>query len=193
MNPWIAKAVILAAIIAMIAIRAPHGQRNRTVRIAKDRKGRLEVALLVLAMIGFSMPIIWIASPVLSFAEYPLRPLPLAVGIVCFVVGLWLFQRSHADLGTNWSITLQVREDHRLVSHGVYRRVRHPMYAALFLYSVGQLLALPNWLAGPSYLVTFGILFALRVRAEEGMMLEEFGAGYAAYMAGTKRLMQGVW
>jgi protein-S-isoprenylcysteine O-methyltransferase Ste14 len=193
MNPWIAKAVILAATVAMIAIRAPHGQRSRTVKIVKNRKGALEVALLLLAMFGFVIPLVWVASPLLSFADYPLRSIPLAAGIVCFAVGLWLFHRSHADLGTNWSITLQVRESHRLVVEGVYQRVRHPMYAALFLYSVGQLLVLPNWIAGPSYLVTFGILFALRVRAEERMMLEEFGADYAAYMARTKRLVPGVW
>jgi hypothetical protein len=42
--------------------------------------------------------------------------------------------------------------------------IRHPMYSALFLYSLGQLLVLPNWIAGPSYLVTFGILFAFRIR-----------------------------
>ena len=193
MNPWIAKAVIFAAMIVMIAIRAPHGQRSRTVKIVKNRKGRLEVALLVLAIAGFVVPLIWIASPLLSFAEYPLRLVPLGAGIACFVVGLWLFHRSHADLGTNWSVTLQLREHHHLVTGGVYRRVRHPMYAALFLYSIGQILVLPNWVAGPSYLVTFGILFALRIRAEERMMLEEFGADYAAYVARTKRLVPGIW
>lgn len=129
----------------------------------------------------------WIGSPLLAFADYQLRLVTLVAGLAFFVIGLWLFHRSHADLGTNWFITLQVRENHRLVVDGVYRRVRHPMYTALFLYSVGQLLVLPNWVAGPSYLVTFGILFALRVRAEERMMLDAFGADYAAYMARTKR------
>jgi protein-S-isoprenylcysteine O-methyltransferase Ste14 len=191
MNPWIAKAVILAASVVMVAIRAPHGQRSRGVTVVTDRKGRLEVILLVLAMLGFSVPLVWIVSPVFSLAEYPLRMGPLLAGVACFVVGLWLFYRSHADLGTNWSITLQVRENHRLVVDGVYRRIRHPMYAALFLYSIGQALVLPNWVAGPSYLVTFAILFALRVHAEENLMLEEFGADYAAYMAKTQRLMPG--
>src|SRR5262245_60261513 len=133
MNPWIAKAVVLAATIVLIAIRAPHGRRSRSVKIAKDRKGPLEVVLLALTMLGFVVPLVWIASPVLSFADFPLRPAPLVAGIACLVVGLWLFHRSHADLGTNWSITLQVRENHRLVVDGVYRRIRHPMYAALFL------------------------------------------------------------
>lgn len=189
MNPWIAKGVVLAASAAMVAIRAPHGHRSRTVKVAEDRKGGLEVALLVLAMLGFVVPLIWIVSPLLSFAEYPLRPVPLAGGIVFLAIGLYLFHRSHADLGTNWSITLQLREGHHLVTQGVYSRIRHPMYTALFLYSIGQALALPNWLAGPSYLVTFGILYALRVRQEERMMLSKFGADYEAYMAGTGRLL----
>ena len=192
-NPWIAKAVILAASIVMVAIRAPHGGRSRRVKVMKNRKGRLEVLLLIIAMLGFFVPLIWIASPLFSLADYPLRPVPFAAGIVCFVAGLWLFHRSHADLGTNWSITLQLRENHSLITQGVYRRIRHPMYASLFLYAIGQLLALPNWIAGPSYVVTFGILYSLRVRAEERMMLEQFGADYAAYMGKTKRLVPGVW
>ena len=92
-----------------------------------------------------------------------------------------------------WSVTLELRENHRLITQGVYRHVRHPMCAALFLYSIGQALALPNWVAGPSYLVAFGMLFALRLGAEERMMLETFGDEYAAYMAGTKRLVPGIW
>jgi len=193
MNPWIAKAVIFGASVVMVAIRAPHGHRSRGIKVVKSRKGTLEVFLLILAWIGFFVPLIWIASPAFSFAEYPLCAGPLVAGVVCFGAGLWLFYRSHVDLGTNWSITLQVREQHRLITHGVYRRVRHPMYLALLVYSVGQSLVLPNWVAGPSNLVAFAILFAFRVGAEERMMLEQFGDEYAAYMARTKRLIPGVW
>ena len=128
-----------------------------------------------------------------AFADYPLCPIPLIAGTLCLALGLWLFHRSHADLGTNWSITLEIREGHRLVTQGVYRRIRHPMYAALFIYSLGQVLALPNWIAGPSYLVTFGILFALRVGFEERMMVEEFGDEYREYMRKSQRLVPGVW
>ena len=193
MNPWIAKAVILAASVAMVVIRAPHGNRSRTVKVVRSWKSTREIVLLTLAWAGFFIPLIWVVSPAFSFAEYPLRPEPLIAGVACLVVGLGLFHRSHADLGRYWSITLEVRENHRLVTHGVYRRVRHPMYSALFLYAIGQALALPNWVAGPSYLVSFGILFALRLRAEERMMLETFGDEYAAYSARTKRLLPGVW
>jgi protein-S-isoprenylcysteine O-methyltransferase Ste14 len=79
-----------------------------------------------------------------------------------------------------------------LVAGSSYRWVRHPMYSALFVYSVGQRLVLPNRVAGPSHLATSGILLALRVRAEEQMMLEEFGADHAAHIAHTTRVVPGV-
>jgi len=193
MNPWYAKAIVLLGCVLLMAIRAPHGRRSGSVRVAKDRKGALEVALLLIALPGFFVPLVWVASRLLSFADYPLHPAALIVGVLCYGVGLWLFYRSHADLGTNWSVTLQIREGHRLITEGVYGRIRHPMYTALFLYSLGQALVLPNWIAGPSYLVAFVILFVLRLRAEETMMLEEFGDEYASYMKRTKRLVPGVW
>ena len=193
MNPWIAKAVVLAATVVMIAIRAPHGRGSGRVKVIKSHKTPLEAVLLTLAWVGFLVPLIWIASAAFAFAEYPLRSGPLIVGIICFVIGLWLFYRSHADLGTNWSITLEVREEHRLITEGVYRRIRHPMYSALVLYGAAHALVIPNWVAGPSNLVAFAVLFALRVRAEERMMLEQFGAEYTAYMARTNRLVPGVW
>jgi protein-S-isoprenylcysteine O-methyltransferase Ste14 len=67
------------------------------------------------------------------------------------------------------------------------------MYTSLLLHSVGQALVLPNWVAGPSYLVTFGVLFVFRVHAEERMMREQFGDEYATYSERTKRLVPGVW
>ena len=67
------------------------------------------------------------------------------------------------------------------------------MYTALFLCSAGQMFVIPNWAVGPSYLVTFGILFAFRIRAEEKMMLDTFGKDYEEYRARTKRLLPGLW
>src|SRR5437899_4353872 len=167
MNPWLAKAVILLASIVMVVIRAPHGQRSRAIPVAKSRKGMLEIVLLTIAWLTFFLTLIWIATPVFAFADYPLRPLPLLTGALCLGLGLWLFHRSHADLGTNWSITLEVREKHQLVTHGVYRWVRHPMYLALLIYSAGLALVVPNWLVGPSYGVAMVLLFALRVAPGE--------------------------
>jgi protein-S-isoprenylcysteine O-methyltransferase Ste14 len=193
MNPWFAKAVILLASIVMAVIRMPHGHRSRALSVVRSRKGPLEILLLTIAWVAFFLPLIWIATPVFAFADYPFHPVPLLTGVLFLLLGLWLFQRSHAHLGTNWSITLEVRENHELVTHGVYRWVRHPMYLALLIYSLGQALVIPNWLAGPPYGVAMVLLFALRMGPEERMMLDEFGKDYEAYMATTKRLIPGIW
>ena len=193
MNPLIVKALVLAGTVVMIAIRAPHGRRSRIVKVATSYKTPLETGLLILAWAGFLVPLIWVASRAFSFAEYAPSAGPLVAGVMCLVIGLWLLYRSHADLGTNWSITLEIREQHRLITQGVYRRIRHPMYSALALYSIGQALVIPNWVAGPSNLIAFAILLALRVHAEERMMVREFGDEYALYSARTKRLIPGVW
>jgi len=193
MNPWIAKAVMIAATAVMIAIRAPHGRRSRSIKTVKSHKTKRDIALMMLSSVGLLLPLIWIMSPRLSFADYPLRLAPLLAGIGCFIWGLWLFYRSHRDLGTFWSVTLEVRENHRLITEGIYRRIRHPMYAALLLYSIGQALVLPNWVAGPSYVLLLGILFVFRIQAEERMMVDTFGDQYVSYMAKTKRLVPKLW
>ena len=193
MDPAYGKAATVAALVALVAIRAPHGQRSTAVPVVKSRKGLVEVAILTVAWAGFFLPLAWVLSPWLAFADYPLRPVPFAAGVLALAGGLRLFHRSHADLGTNWSITLEVREGHRLVTGGVYRTIRHPMYTALLLYSAGLALVLPNLVAGSAYLAAIGLVVACRLGPEERMMAEEFGEEHAAWKARTKRLIPGIW
>jgi len=190
---WLARAVSIVAIIAMMAIRAPHGRRSRTVTVVDDRKDTWEILLLLLSIAGWWLPLVWAAASILAFADYPLRVGPLAAGVVCYALGLALFYRSHADLGTNWSVTLQLRNNHRLITRGVYRYIRHPMYSALLVYAAGQALVVPNWLAGPSYLISLAILCVRRVALEEAMMLDTFGDEYTAYTTTTSRFIPGIW
>jgi protein-S-isoprenylcysteine O-methyltransferase Ste14 len=67
------------------------------------------------------------------------------------------------------------------------------MYSALLLYSAGQALFLPNWIAGPAGFVAFVLLCALRIGPEERMMRARFGGEYDAYAARTRRLVPGLW
>ena len=193
MNPWLAKAVILIAAVAMVVIRSPHGHRSWQVKVVQSRKGRLEILLMIFAGLGFFTPILWIATPWLAFADFRLYPLFFVAGTLILALSLWLFYLTHADLGTNWSVTLEIRETHRLVTDGVYQRVRHPMYSAFLLFAIGQAVVVPNWVAGPSYLVTMALLVALRLKPEEQLMRDRFKEEYDAYVARTKRLIPGVW
>ena len=113
-----------------------------------------------------------------------------AVGsAVLEMCGLWLFWRSHRDLGANWSPSLEITEQHTLVTRGVYARVRHPMYAAQALLALAQMLLLPNGLAGIGGLLMFLAFYLVRVPREEQMMREHFGEAYTAYAARTGRIL----
>jgi protein-S-isoprenylcysteine O-methyltransferase Ste14 len=194
MNPWFGEALFLVGIASTIIIRAPHGGRSSKVAVVESRRGPLEIALLALMWItGVILPLVAIFTPFLSFADYPLHPGAFAMGTVVLSLGIWLFYRSHADLGRNWSISLEIREDHQLVRSGVYRHIRHPMYTAIFLTALAQALLLSNWLAGPSCFLAFLVMFALRIGREETMMLNKFGEAYGDYMNRTKRLIPHLW
>jgi len=193
MNPWYAKTTILLGSIAMVVIRTMYRLRCRNNDVVKNRMGRLEIALMVLATIGFVVPLLWVASSILAIADYSLHLVPFIAGTFCLALGLLLFFRSHATLGTNWSVTLKVQGGHELITHGIYSHVRHPMYLALLLYSLGQALVVPNYVAGPSCGVAMAILFVLRVGIEERLMLDHFGKDYEVYMARTKCIVPGIW
>ncbi len=90
------------------------------------------------------------------------------------------------------SHSLDLRENHRLVTAGIYARLRHPMYTAFWLWALAQPFLLANWLAGFAGIVGFGTLYFLRVGQEERMMEERFGQEYRDYCARTRRILPGI-
>jgi len=194
MDPLCAKALFVLGFIGIGVIRGPHGRRSKAVKVAESRRGTLELVLLALMWLAsLIFPALWLFTRLFAFADHPLRPAPFAAGAALEAAGLWLLYRSHADLGANWSITLETRENHGLVTSGVYRRVRHPMYTSFFLLAFAQALYLPNWFVGWFYPCAFALMFALRLAPEEKMMLDRFGAAYEDYRARTRRLIPGLW
>jgi len=108
-------------------------------------------------------------------------------------VSLWLLWRAHVDLGRNWSPSPEILETHSLVTEGVYRRIRHPMYAAHMLWGVAQALLLGNWIAGPALIATFVPLYLFRAPREEQMLADHFGGAYREHMKRTGRLVPRFW
>jgi protein-S-isoprenylcysteine O-methyltransferase Ste14 len=194
MTPFIAKLVWVAGIIGWYVIRYPHQRRSRKTPVASRRERVREGLLLTMSFAGlFILPVIYVATGEPQVADYPFHPLLAWLGTAVFAAALIGFDRTHRDLGRFWSVTLEIRQTHELVTTGVYRHVRHPMYAAFFLWAVAQALLLPNWIAGPAGLVGFGTLFGLRVWREERMLEAAFGDAYRAYAARTWRVIPGVF
>jgi len=132
--------------------------------------------------------LVYVATGIPHFAARSFRPSLAWLGLLFAIAALGMFHLTHRALGRNWSVSLDVRENHELVTEGIYRRVRHPMYSAFWLWAIAQALLLPNWIAGFAGLAGFGILFFGRVAREERMMLQTFGDSYRDYMARTGRV-----
>jgi protein-S-isoprenylcysteine O-methyltransferase Ste14 len=65
------------------------------------------------------------------FAAYSFHPALAWLGVFFAIAALGMFHLTNRALGRNWSISLDVGENHELVmTNGICRRVRHPMYSA---------------------------------------------------------------
>lgn len=190
MTVFAAKMIFMLGAVAWFVIRLPHQRRSRKTAVSKSARGTLERVLLFGSLTGLGLiPITYAATGFPRFADYAFRPPQAWLGALVFLSALWLFFRVHRELGRNWSDSLEVRDRHTLVTSGLYSHVRHPMYSAFFLWALAQVLLLPNWIAGPSGFIGFGILFLFRVGREESLMLDAFGDQYRAYMLRTKRII----
>ena len=189
MTPALSKLAFVILAVGWYAIRYEYARRARRERILRSDRGQRETALLLIAFAGLGVvPFVYIATSIPRFAAYAFQPVHAWLGLVIAIAALVMFHLTHRALGRNWSVSLDVREDHRLITDGIYGRIRHPMYSAFWLWAVAQALLLPNWVAGFSGLVGFGILFFGRVAREEQMMLETFGDTYRVYMMRTGRI-----
>jgi protein-S-isoprenylcysteine O-methyltransferase Ste14 len=170
---------------SLLLCSAPSIQQSerRSQNSARDCAARFNAAWNVYPALD------WHFYPWLEFADYHLPGWTGWTGAVVFGVAIWLFWRAHDDLGLNWSASLEIRENHSLVDNGVYRYVRHPMYAAFWLWGIAQVLLLHNWIYGLSYLVSFVPMYFRRIRQEEQMMIDTFGEQYQNYMTQTGRVI----
>jgi protein-S-isoprenylcysteine O-methyltransferase Ste14 len=190
MTKTIAELIWFAGLVGWYIIRHPFERKARKMGVSKSLLDWKEWILLASASFGlFLIPAAYVLTGVPASLNREFIPAVAWLGLLPLSGALWLFRRSHVDLGRNWSVTLKVREQHVLVKSGVYRLVRHPMYLSFLLLGLAQMLLLPNWLAGACGLIGAGLFFAFRMLREERMMLESFGDEYRSYMAHTKRII----
>ncbi|RPJ21279.1 MAG: isoprenylcysteine carboxylmethyltransferase family protein [Chloroflexi bacterium] len=178
--------IYFVAIVAEMIIRAPLNQKRRQEKMSEQRVTSQEKILLGLLFLGmFFVPILYAASGWLDFANYRLPAWTGWLGVLILAGAVFVFWHAHADLGLNWSPSLEIREKHELITRGIYGVIRHPMYASQWLWVIAQPLLLQNWIAGFLNLLVFIVFYFLRVKTEEQMMLDSFGTQYQEYMKKT--------
>ncbi len=206
MNLWIAITnwiVIVGAVVLLTVIVANWLATYRTPRAAPVGSSSWFV-LPAWAQIGAGLGVIvlfvyigqrlWIPLPLnLSPA---ISAILRAVGLTVFLTGLfpalWAFFALGAMYGVSTSSAAQLRAQHRLIRHGPYAFVRHPMYLGYWLVFAGVTLVYHTW-TPLLFLVMCAPSFYRRAQREEIALAAAFGAEWQAYTAHTKFLIPFVW
>ncbi|MFI4997345.1 MAG: methyltransferase family protein [Hyphomicrobiales bacterium] len=146
----------------------------------------LHVGPLLVCAILLSFPRFW--PPLLGRRFLPDEILLAWLGVALVACGLAFAVWARRHLGGNWSGAVALKTGHTLIRSGPYALVRHPIYSGLLLAILGSAVSIGEWRA----LIGFALaLFALmnRVKAEDALMEQAFGAQYRDYRRVTPALL----
>jgi protein-S-isoprenylcysteine O-methyltransferase Ste14 len=179
---YVALAVLLNT---AIGIRMPEvGKRHASPRKIVARQ-RIAVALMQVASLA-----VMIVAPFGDRRGLGVVGVPGAlrfVGLAMYAAGVVVMHWTEAHLGRQFSLQVAIQDEHRLVTDGPYRYLRHPRYLGIIVSFAGVALVFRSWLA----LILVGVIKAVllwRIHDEEALMREEFGAAWDAYCRRTWRL-----
>jgi protein-S-isoprenylcysteine O-methyltransferase Ste14 len=155
----------------------------------EDRANRWVLAVFgVLGLLSAFLPAYTDARDIWTIDGETLRWIGVALFAAGGVLRLWpVFV-----LGRRFSGLVAIQPGHTLVTDGIYNVIRHPSYLGLLAGSFGWALAFRSGiglvLAALMIVPTIG-----RIRSEEALLREQFGAEYDAFCARTSRLIPGIY
>lgn len=107
------------------------------------------------------------------------------IGMALLVCSFLLYRWTHVNLDKNFTDTVYVREESRLVTSGPYAWVRHPMYVSAILVALGTGFGLANWFLGVMGLAVMFVIMYWRTPIEEEKLQRKYGEDYRRYKEKT--------
>ena len=116
--------------------------------------------------------------------HYLLQIVPLGIFIAGFIVGIYAIHNNKRD---NFNISPEIKDGAKLVTHGIYRYIRHPMYFSVALMMLGLIIYNPNMINISIYILMILALF-LKAKREEKLW-EAKSDKYIYYRQQTKMII----
>ncbi len=190
MNIFYLKFIFFVIIIAYGAVRLPYAKKCRNKACIKSIHCFFEKFKVFIAWLGMCLvPMIYIFTSLLDGFDINI---PLYVRLFAFlglIADIIFFHYIHKALDDNWSAILEIKDGQKLITNGVYKYIRHPMYTQCWICVILQGIFASNILVEIFGIVTWGFMYFTRVSYEEKMMLEQFKEEYKIYMTKTGRLL----
>ena len=182
---WLSYAV-WAGIGLFLLLRDARSARGQK----RDGGSRFGFAILIPAGLfgAFYAPFAWPAARIHLPAQATFYA---AIGLTWIGIAFRLWEVT--TLGQFFRTSVFVHEDHKLVTAGPYRVLRHPSYTGSLVTVTGIGLAMGNWL---SVIILFGctlLACALRMLVEEKALAEHFGSEFAEHKRRTWAIIPFIW
>lgn len=186
----IITALILFTGIAISSYFRRKADKETGERISRKADGSAMMTVIRIGgLILWLSPFVYLLNPAwMSWSKVGLpeavRWLGVGTGALCVIGIYWLF----SGIGNGITPTSATRKEHKLVTNGIYRWVRHPLYtigSSLFI-SFGMMA--DNWFIAALGILAF-IAMAIRTPKEEANLIEKFGDEYREYMKRTGRFL----
>lgn len=110
------------------------------------------------------------------------------IGLIISSLGLIIACWSRYILGKNWSLSVQKKEEHQLITTGLYQYIRHPIYTGILLIFIGNTIIVGDYRGIIGVLIVF-ISFWFKLKKEEKWLEDVFGKKYLEYKSNTKALI----
>ncbi|WP_343691482.1 isoprenylcysteine carboxylmethyltransferase family protein [Chitinophaga sp.] len=149
-----------------------------------DRKSLLWIWVTIMATLPLGSYVAeHTAAPITSYVYFP------KIGIALIVSGMLFRFYSIYTLGHYFTVDVTIREDHRIVQHGVYKYLRHPSYLGSLVSFIGNGIAMNNYIAFVITVLPVSAAFLYRMYIEERVLINNFGEEYRIYRQKTYRLI----
>ncbi|MHB1453459.1 MAG: methyltransferase family protein [Saccharofermentanales bacterium] len=177
------SAVCLWALLSAILLNFFFSRRSA---VRKEKKSVVETG----SMLGFFLAMVLFAAFNLGRFSADIRvALPIAIaGVVMIVAGTSVNIAGRLTLKGNWGNQIRLYENHSLTTTGIYRYIRHPLYASTILMLFGFSFLFLNYLVFLAVAFIFIPFMAYRARQEDDMLLAAFKEEFASYRAKTGSL-----
>lgn len=171
--------------------REPFWQSANGGKAAREEKGDRSFWLILPGFLVtiFAPPLEWMYLPGILPRALWMQIAGLALILAAMALRIW----ARAHIRGLYSGHVEVQADHHLVQTGPYRFVRHPGYTGFLLMALGLCLGYASLIGLCAIPVLLLPGLAYRMRVEERLLIEKFGAEYQAYIDRTRRLIPFVW
>lgn len=165
-------------------------KEQREKRITRKRQSISKIYIhTALILSGWAAVLLYIINPTwVGWASFEFPSCLRWAGVIWMIFNTVMILWAHASLGRFFTVDLGVYSGHKLIKHGLYARIRHPIYTILMLDWLAIILITANWFF---LIAAIGSILRItnQVAVEESMMSEAFGQEYEEYKQSTGRFL----